>query len=100
MVWSISEKIGRKGPFTERSPGSADRDSFDAQGGLTDADGHALAVLSAGADASIEFEIVTDHADAVKIGGTIADQHGPFDRGADLAVFDPIRLSALEDVLA
>src|ERR1700694_3152866 len=81
-------------------PRAADRDAVDAQGGLTDADRHALAVLAASADAGIEREVVADHAHARERIGTVADQHRAFERCADLAVLNPIGFGALEHELA
>src|ERR1041384_8715238 len=67
---------------------------------IADTDRHALAVLAAGADTRIEGKIVTDHCDAMKVGRSVADQHGPFDRSADLAVFDPVGFGALEHIFS
>src|SRR6185312_9189748 len=70
----------------------ANRDPVHPQGRLADADGHALAVLAAGADAGVEFKIVADHADAMQVARAVADQHRPLDRRADLAVLEPVGL--------
>src|ERR1043166_7711342 len=78
----------------------AHRDAVEPQGGLADAHRYALAVLAAGADAFVERKIVADHGDAGERVGTVADQHRALDRRADLAVFQPIGLGALEHELA
>src|SRR5208282_2772284 len=83
-----------------RSPGPAHRDAVDAQGGLADADGDALAVLAAGADAAVELKVVADHGDAVQVGRAVADEHGALDRRAALAVLDAVGLGAFEHVFA
>src|SRR5271156_1704290 len=81
-------------------PGTADRDPLHAQRRLADPHGNPLAVLAAGADAVVEGEVVADHGDAVEVGRAVADQHRALDRGADLAVLDPVGLGALELVFA
>src|SRR5712692_1404597 len=68
------------------SPRPADGDAVHAQGGLADADRHALAVLAAGADTRIELEVVPDHAHPVEVGRAVADQHGALERLCKLAV--------------
>src|ERR1700738_4761411 len=78
----------------------ADCDAVHPQGRLADADRYALAVLAAGADAGVEREIVADHADAVQVARTVADQHRAFDRRADLAVLQFVGLGALEHIFA
>src|SRR5580698_2745172 len=81
-------------------PGAAYRNTVDAQGRLADADGDALAVLAAGADAVVELEIVADHRYPAQVGRTVADQHGALDRRADFAVLEPIGFRAFEHVFA
>src|SRR6185295_751140 len=78
----------------------ADGDAIHAQRRLTDADRHALAILAAGADTGVEREIVADHADAMQVARTVADQHRTLDRRADLAVLQSVGLGALEHVFA
>src|SRR5580704_2243915 len=82
------------------STGAADRDAVDAQCRLADTDGHALTVLSAGADTVVERKVVADHGDAMQVSRAVADQHGALDRCADFAVFDPVSFGALKDVFA
>src|SRR4051794_134317 len=67
----------------------ADGNPVHAQSRLADPDRHALAILAAGADAGIEFEVVADHADAMQVARAVADQHRALDRRADLAVLQP-----------
>src|SRR3954462_5915528 len=86
--------------FARLSASSADGDPVHAQRRLANPDRHALAVLAAGADAGVEFEVVADHADAMQVAWSVADQHRALDRRADLAVFQPIGLGALEHVFA
>src|SRR5262249_20920062 len=93
----ISRSLGGRRTGLSRP---ADRDAIHAQGRLADADGHALAILAAGADAGIELEIVADHANAVEVGWAVADQHGPLERLAQLAVLDLVGLGDLEHVFA
>ena len=56
---------GLGGRFSNRQPPSgrsaADRQPIETQSGLADADRHGLAVLAASADASIEFQVITNH---------------------------------------
>src|SRR4029078_8696469 len=79
---------------------SADGDLVHPQRRLSDPDRHALAVLAAGSDTRIEGEIVADDCGAMEVGRAVADQHGAFDRRADLAVLDPVSLGALEHVFS
>src|SRR5215471_13281595 len=72
--------------------GAADGEAIHAQSGLADADGHALAVLAAGADAVIQFQVVADHRDLGHGVWTVADQGRAFDGRADLAVLDQVCL--------
>src|SRR5262245_52060122 len=78
----------------------AHRDAVHAQGRLADADGHRLAILAASANAGIELEVVSDHADTVEVGRAVADQHGAFERPAKLAAIDLVGLGDLKYVLA
>src|SRR5262249_2126695 len=80
--------------------GPADGDAVHTQGRLADADGHGLAILAASANAGIELEVISDHADAVEVGRTIADQHGALERLRKLATLDLVGLGNLKNVLA
>ena len=77
--------------------GSADREAFDAQGGLTNAHGHALAIFAASAYARIKFHIVTDHRDSGQSLWPVANQSCAFDRIALFAVFHPPGLAGSKD---
>src|SRR5665213_2220834 len=90
----------RCGPLPELSARPADGDALHQQGRLADADRHALAVLAAGAHAGVELHIVADHLDALQIGRAVADQHGPLEWRAELAIVDLERFGDVEDVLA
>src|SRR3954469_25967973 len=79
---------------------SSHRDPVHPQRRLADADRYTLAVLAAGADPGIELKIVADHGDSVQVGRAVADQHGPLQRRAELAVFDFVRLRALKYIFA
>src|SRR5580704_3900690 len=81
----LSQTPGFCSPGNGQLPRPAHRDAIDAQGRLADADRDALAVLAAGADAVVEFEIVADHRHPVQVGRPVADQHGTLDRRADFA---------------
>src|SRR5262249_5538038 len=83
-----------------RLTGPAYGDPIHAQGRLADTHRHALAVLAAGADAVVELEVVADHAHAVEIGRTVADQHRALDRLRQLAALDLVGLGHLENVFA
>src|SRR5580704_14572130 len=96
----LSQTPGFCSPGNGQLPRPADGDAVDAQGRLADADGDALAVLAASADAVVELEIVADHRYAAQVGRPVADQHGAFDRRADFAVLEPIGFRALEHVFA
>src|SRR5205823_469925 len=78
--------------WSDSLPSAADGYAVQAQGRLPHADRHALPVLAAGAYAGIELEIITDHAHAMQVSGSIADQHGPFERPAELALLDLVGL--------
>src|SRR5580704_11197425 len=82
------------------STGAADSNAVHAQGRLAHTDRYALAVLATGSDAGVKRHIITDHADTVKVGRPISDQHGALHRCADLAVLDLVGLGALKDVFA
>src|SRR5712692_819787 len=82
------------------SPRPADGDAVHAQGGLADADRHALTVLAAGADAGIELEVIANHADAVEVGRAVADQHGTLEGLRALAILDLVGFRHLEHVFA
>ena len=64
---------------------AADRETIDAQRGLSDTHRHALAILAAGADAIIELKVIAHHADARQYIRAIADQRRAADRRTDLA---------------
>src|SRR5262249_57619717 len=79
------QRISRKAGINSASlrlSRPAHRDAVHAQGRLADTDGHPLAILAASANAGIELEVVSDHADTVEIGRAVADQHGAFERPA------------------
>ena len=79
---------------------AADGELIQQHGRLADADGHALAVLAAGADAGVEGHVVADHGNAGERVGAVANQRRALDRGADLAVLDQVGLGAGKDELA
>src|SRR5436309_2008456 len=87
---------GQKGLTARSSIGSgrsaADGEALDLQGGLPDAHRHALTVLPASADSRIELEVAADHGDLGQDIRAVADEGGPLDRRADLAVVDQIGL--------
>src|SRR5688572_29108611 len=78
---------------------SSNRDVIDPNGGQSDADGHRLTLLAAGADAFIEFQIVADHRDLRQNIGTAADQCRALDGPGDLPAFDQIRFTGGEHKL-
>src|SRR5207237_4565852 len=82
--------------FPFLTAGAAHRDPIHTHRRLADANRHALTVLAAGADPGIEAQIVADHCDAMKVGRSVADQHGALQRRAKLAVLDAVGLGALE----
>ena len=55
-------------------PCSADGHFVELDGGHADADGDALAVFAAGADAFVQLEIVAHHGDVFEGLGAVADQ--------------------------
>src|SRR3982074_1612468 len=63
---------------------AADRESFDPERRLADADGHALAVLATGSNTVVELQVVADHRDARQHVRTVADQGGALE-GRDAA---------------
>ena len=73
-----------------RSGGASNGQAVDAQGGLPDTDGDALAFFAAGANSGVELKVVTDHGDAGEGIGPVADDGGAFDGVLDFAVFDPV----------
>src|SRR6267143_4237852 len=79
---------------------AADRESFDPERRLDDADRHALPILAAGSNTVVEFQVVADHRDARQHIGTIADQGGALEGCAHAAVLDGIRLARREHELA
>ena len=78
----------------------ADCEGIYFYGGLADADGDRLARFTAGADAVIHGEIVSDHGDLFQRRGAVADERCILYRRADFAVFDHIGFGALEDEAA
>src|SRR3954464_5929272 len=80
--------------------GSADRESVDFQRGDSDADRNALSVFAAGANAFVELQIASYHADSSKHVRAVADQRGVLQRRCDLAVLDHVALGGGEDELA
>src|ERR1700675_2598523 len=91
---------GLRRPPACRLSSTADRKAVDPERRLADADGHALALFAASADAGIEREIVADHGDPREHVGAGADQRRAFHRISDLAVFDHVRFGRREDELA
>src|SRR5262249_869735 len=94
---SSRQEPGAQDQRTGRGPDkflsrSTDGDAVHTQGRLADADGHGLAILAASANAGIELEVISDHADAVEVGRTIADQHGALERLRKLATIDLVGL--------
>src|SRR5262249_39756277 len=81
---------------SSRLRGAADGEAFDEQRRLADAHRHSLALLAAGADAGVELEVVADHPHLRERARSVADQRRAFDRRADLAVLDEVRLGARE----
>src|SRR4030081_1588752 len=69
---------------------AADRESFDPERRLADADGHALAVLATGPNTVVELQVIADHRDARQHVRTVADQGGALEGRADAAVLDGI----------
>src|SRR3981081_429764 len=60
---------------------AADRESFDPERRLADADGHALAVLATGPNTVVELQVVADHRDARQHVRTVADKGGDLEGG-------------------
>src|ERR1700730_5128971 len=79
---------------------AADRESFDPERRLADADGHALPVLATGSNTVVELQVVANHRDARQHVRTVADQGGALEGRADAAVLDGIRLARREHELA
>src|SRR6516162_9326902 len=100
MTASPPTAVARAFAARVRLSGSAHRDAVHAQGRLPHTDGHPLAILAASANAAIEFEVVSDHADTVEVGRTVPDQHGALQRPAKLAAIDLVGLGDLKHVLA
>ena len=71
----------------------------DPQGGLADADGHALAVLAAGAGTA-HGEVVAHGVDVGEHLGPVADEVAVAQRVGDLAVLDEVRLGHAEHEVA
>ena len=80
--------------------GAADGHLVDPDGGQSDADGHRLAVLAAGADTFVHLEVIADAAHPRERIGPVADERGALDRPGDLAVLDQVGLARREDELA
>src|SRR6202000_3015567 len=80
--------------------GAPNRNPFHPQRRLADTDRHTLTILAAGADLGVERQIAADHRDPMQVGRSVTDQHCAFQGRADLAVFDPIGLGALEYIFA
>src|SRR5688572_13831071 len=98
----MGANVARPAPrkVTRRLRGAADREAVDAQGGLPDADRHALALLAAGAHAGVQLHVVADHRDPGQRVGAVADDGRALDRVLDLAVLDPEGLAGREHELA
>src|SRR5262245_41985696 len=86
--------------IVDASARSADGEAVDAQGGLTDADGHALSFLATHADALVEREVASHHAHAREHVRTVTDERGALDRTRHFAVLDEIGLARAEHELA
>src|SRR6202045_3870147 len=82
------------------SAGAADRESFDPERRLTDADGNALPILAAGSNTVVELQVVADHRDARQHVRTIADEGRALEGCAHATVLDGIRLARREHELA
>src|SRR5579859_656818 len=91
--------LGRRCEFGS-SGRAADGQPIHAQRRLADADRDTLAVLTAGADAVVELQVVADHGDLMQRVRAAADQGGTLDRGADPAVLDQVGLGCGEHELA
>src|SRR6188472_2790982 len=64
MLWLIGAMgVAADADVSALSARSSDRYSLHSQGRLTDANGHALTVFAAGADAVVQRDIVADHGD-------------------------------------
>src|SRR5260221_8931418 len=76
---------------------TSDRDGIDLDGRTSDADRHALPVLSARPDPVAHLDVVTEHRHAAQDFRTIADQVYALERRVDLAIFDELTLGQQED---
>ena len=81
-------------------PGAADGHPIELDGGHADADGNALTVFAAGADAFVERQIVADHRYIFQSFRAVADQGRVANGGGDLAVFDEVGFAGGEDEFA
>src|SRR5882672_11264700 len=79
---------------------TSDRDGIDLDGRTSDADRHALPVLSARPDPVAHLDVFTEHRHAAQDFRTIADQVYALERRGDLAIFDEITLGQREDEVA
>src|SRR3954467_10383374 len=79
---------------------STNGEAIHLQSRNSDADGDALPVLAAGANAFVEREIVADHRDAREHVGAVADEGGVLERRSDHAILDHVSLAGGEDELA
>src|SRR3954466_2092100 len=80
--------------------GASNRHVVDADGGKAHADGHALAVLAAGAHARIVRGVGADGGDVFERLWADADEHRALHGFGDLALLDQVRLADLEDEVA
>ena len=80
--------------------GAAHGDVGDAHGRAAHADGHGLAVFSAGPDAVRDLEVAAEEVDARQHLGAVSDQVHALERGGELAVLDQVALGQREDEVA
>src|SRR5580693_7620644 len=90
----------RAAPCGRASGRAADRQRIDAQRRLTDADGDALTVLAAGADAIVQLQVVADHGNARQYVRAVADESRALEWRAQAAVLDRVRLARREHEFA
>src|SRR6202140_5779274 len=96
-TYRVRDSARRQGAPLSRA---ADRESFDPERRLADADGDAVSTLAAGSNTVVELQIVADHRDARQHVRTIADQGRALEGRAHAAVLDGIRLARREHELA
>src|SRR4051812_38106559 len=79
---------------------STNGEAIHLQSRNSDADGDALPILAAGANAFIEREVVADHGDTREHVGAVADEGGVLERRSDYAILDHVSLASGKDELA